>query len=496
MIEAVANAPELISKELKVSRCGDRRKIRLSTNFLPVMGFDAGVRHDVQPMGVLEGLMLKFNAAGSQQVYSRRYASRRNNPFEAVVEIQSQSVLDAAIPSYTERVHFAIRRGEIVIRPLPNHTFSIRKGLKDLSDPFTALVAMTGGVDVRCLSDVGFTIDSILEYRPPEARDTRDLSETGALNVLANCKPRALFNQDISNIDWGFVKEVMRSGPQIALAHISLQCDDFSNVKSQSLKDKSIAELSTTRDLVYDALRMVETVRPACVVLENVPGFGTSMEGQLMRIKLGKWGYKVSEAVLNADEFGGRTGRKRYYMVASVFPDFAMPEPSGTRMGPLWAEIEPFLKDCRDVTHTKSLQEGLSGGRARLITQKSIISPTVLKSQSRQAKDSVYIEAGDGRYLLPSLQLLQYLNGIPSDFNLNCVSGDIASEIIGQSIDVPMHQAVVRAVHEHIGLNVGRHTAVTVCNSKPKVPKVEGFTPLETGKMSASVATNQFEFNF
>jgi DNA (cytosine-5)-methyltransferase 1 len=491
MIEAVANTPEMVSKELKISRCGDRRKIRLSTNFLPLMGFETGVRHDVQPMGSLQGLMLKFNAQGSQQVYSRRYASRRNNPFESVIEIQSQSLLDAGIPAYTERVHFAIRRGEIVIRPMPNHTFSIRKGLKDLSNPYTALVAMTGGVDVRCLQDVGFTIDSILEYRPPEARDTRDLSETGAINVLANCKPRAMFNEDISTIDWNFVKDVMSSGPQIAVAHISLQCDDFSNVKSQSLKDKSIAELSTTRDLVFDALRMVQTVRPACVILENVPGFGTSMEGQLMRIKLGKWGYTVSEGVLNAGDFGGRTRRERYYMVASVFPGFEMPEATGMRMGPLWEEIEPFLKDCRDVTHTKSLQDGLSGGRARLITKKSVVSPTVLKSQSRQAKDSVYIEAGDGRYLLPSLDLLQYLNGIPSDFNLSCTSQDIASEIIGQSIDVPMHEAVVRAVHGHIGENVGRHTAVSVSKNVPVERKVEGFTP-----PALPIKSNQFELSF
>jgi DNA (cytosine-5)-methyltransferase 1 len=457
-----ANVPEAITKELKMAHFGDRRKIRLSTNWLPLMGFEAGTRHAVTPMGFDKGLRLSFDPAGPQQVYQRRYKKRCNNPFETVVEIGSQSVLDQSIPSYTERVHFEMRYGEILIRPLANHTFSIRKALREQVSPFAAMVAMTSGIDVRCLMDAGFAIDSVLEYRPPEKRDSRDLSETGALNVLANANPRLLFNEDISCIDWTRVRSLMDAGPQIAVAHISLQCDDFSLAKSPKLKERSLDNLSTTRDLVYDGLRLVETVRPACVILENVVGFGNASEGDLFRIKLRKWGYHVTDGVLNAKDFGGKTRRERYYLVASVFPGFNMPAGMNEKNIPIWDEIESFLPACRDVTHTKSLQDGLSSGRARLLTKGSFVAPTILKSQNRQAKDSVYISMGDGTYRLPSVELLAFLNGIPEDLSFNCVANDIASEIIGQSIDYPMHHALVQSIHDHIGSNVGGHTAVTL----------------------------------
>lgn len=469
-IIASANIPEVITKELSLARVEDRRKIRLSTNFLPLMGFQSGTRHSVEVLPRFEGIRLRFDTNGPQKVYQREYKTRRNNPFESVIEIGSQNVLDAAIPGYTERLHFTMRHGDIIIRPLANRTFSIRNNLAKLSDPFNAMVAMTSGIDVRCLRDTGFSIEAVLEYRPNEARDNRDLSESGMLTVLANARPKYVFNEDISTIDWRRVASIMEDAPQIAVAHISLQCDDFSNVKAASLKAKSVENLTTTSDLVFDALRMIETVNPAIVVLEQVPGFGTSSEGNLFRTKLRKWGYHVTEDVFQAEQFGGKTGRKRMYLVASVFPGFRMPQPIGARTNALWNEITSYLPDCRDVGHTKSLMDGLTTGRARLITPETKVAPTILKSQQRQAKDSVYIAMPDGRYLLPSLDLLQHLNGIPEDFNFNSVSGEQCAEQIGQSIEFPLHEAICKAVHAHIAENVGRHSVVKIKKSKQSDP--------------------------
>ncbi|WP_425953305.1 DNA cytosine methyltransferase [Ralstonia pseudosolanacearum] len=456
------NVPEVITKELQMARVAGRRKIRLSSNWLPLVGFEAGVRHDVSPIAGHQGLRLTFSPEGRQKVYLRRYSRRKNNPLETVVEIGSQSLLDAGIPGYSERLHFTLRHGEIIIRPLPNHTFSIRHRLRAESNPFAAMVAMTSGIDVRCLMDSGFHIDSVLEYRPHEARDKNDLTETGALNVLANARPRILMNEDISRVDWDTVRGLMAGGPQIAVLHVSLQCDDFSTAKGANIRRQAVEDLSTTRDLAYDALRMVETIRPACIVLENVPGFAMSAEGTLFKLKLRRWGYEVTDAVLMAGQHDGLTRRERYYLVASVFPGFAMPEPGSMRSEAVWPEIEPFLTGCRDVSHTKSLKDGIESGRARLISRDSLIAPTLLKSQARQAKDSIYIDAGDGRYLLPSLDLLRHLNGIPSDVDLRSTSAELASEIIGQSIDYPMHEQVVQALHAHIAANVGRHTVVAM----------------------------------
>lgn len=454
-----AFVPEVVTKDLAVGHRGDRRRVVLSSNFLRMFGFEPGVRHSVEPLPGLGGLRLACDPAGSQQVYERSYASRRNNPFEAQVHLENQALLDAGLPGYTERVHFELRQGEVLIRPLANRTFGIRRKMANVRD-LAAFVAMTSGVDVRCLADCGFRIDSVLEYRPREKRDQADLTETGALNVLANARPRVLINEDISKLDMATVERLMADGPPVSVLHLSLQCDDFSTLKSAKAKAAAVESLETSADLVYDGLRLIETVRPAVVMVEQVAGFATSPEGRLLAVKLGKWGYHVSGAVLDARDHGGLTSRARYYLVASVWPGFEMPAAT-PRQGGVWPVVESYLAGCRDVSHTKAVADGVATGRIRLITPESAHAPTVTKSQARQTKDSVYVKVG-GRYYLPSQALLARLNGLPADFSLDLVNSEVAAEIVGQSVDVPMHEAVARAVRQHIEQNAGRAAVVNV----------------------------------
>lgn len=77
--------PDTITKELKIITTPEgKRKIRLSSNFLPLLGFEHGTRHSVDPIGNMTGLRLEFATDGRQKVYQRRYA-RRNNPLETVM---------------------------------------------------------------------------------------------------------------------------------------------------------------------------------------------------------------------------------------------------------------------------------------------------------------------------------------------------------------------------------------------------------------------------
>lgn len=259
----------------------------------------------------------------------------------------------------------------------------------------------------------------------------------------------------------------MVDAPQIAVLHISLCCTDFSTMKGGNLRRQAVQDLTSSRDLTYDGLRCVETLQPAVVVIEQVANYKNAPEHMMLVTKLRRWGYEVSEAVLRASEAGGKTGRDRYYLVASVYPGFAMPVRIGERVNPMWPDLEPFFAGCRDVTHTKSVAAGLETGRIRLIKPESIVAPTLTRSQGRQAKDSIYIAMPDGRYLLPSEDLLRHLSGIPDDFSFANVAHEQVLEQIGQGIDVPMHAAVCRAVHQHLVENVGRHTMVAIGKSVP-----------------------------
>jgi DNA (cytosine-5)-methyltransferase 1 len=445
--------PDLITKDLKLGQTpAGGKRIRLSSNFLNLMGFESGTRTTISPSGQLNGLMITTDMAGKTKIYSRSYTQRKNNPIESLIDIQNQKLISDCIPSYAERVHIALRHGNINITPLANESFSIRRKLAHAANPFESFVAMTSGVDIKCMIETGFTIQGVLEYRPQEARDKNDLTETGALNVLANSSPKYLFNQDISKINWRQVEDYMKDDEPVSLLHVSLQCDEFGQSKDLKAKQRSVENLDTTVDLVYDGLRMVETLKPAVIMVENVPGFENSASGVLLTTKLRKWGYHVTQKVLDARDYSGLTSRKRFYLIASVWPGLELAPEHEAKRTDLWDIINANLNDCRDITHTKTVHLGIEVGRSRIITKDSSFAPTVMKSQNRQAKDSIYIEK-DGRYFMPSEKLLRELNSIPESFDLNSCSSTIASEIIGQSIEYPMHHAILKSVYDHIRAN-------------------------------------------
>jgi len=465
MNTATIHMPDVITKDLALGKCASGRRIVLSSNYLLGHGFLPDVR--TEQVASNDGIRITCNPNGATKIYKRSYKQRRANPTEAQVDLRNQTLINSVFPSYTERAHIAISAGEIFMRPLPNLTFSIRETLKK-ANSLEAFVAMTSGVDVHCLNSTGFNVSSVLEYRPNEKRDYNkkigkwnDKTESGALCVTANSTPRLLISQDVMRVDWQDVEKRLQDAPPVALLHMSLQCDDFSNIKANSLKDRDINNLQTSMDMVFDAVDMVKTVRPGCIMLEQVPGFGKSDIGKAFAVRLRRLGYHITETVMEGREHGGLTLRKRYYLVASLWPGFTAPAPEPVSTTAIWPIITPYLDGCRDVSHTRALAKGLETGRARIIDKSSAVSPTLLKSQSHDASDNIVIFDGE-RYLMPSVELLQCLQGIPDDFNLDVTSKDLAIEVIGQSVDYPMHHRLSQAVHEHLVQNIGAHTAVNI----------------------------------
>jgi len=435
---------------------------------LQLYGFHPEVRLERRVLAPGAGFELRAAPIGAAKVYQRQYTKRRNNPTETVIDEKCQQFLNAAIPAQVERVHLTMRAGAIIGRPVPERTFHIRRAVRDPRTPLEAFVALSSGVDAACLSGLGFGMLGLLEYRPREKRDTRDLSETGVLTAVANNTFRYVFNEDIYRVDFSRLRETLKGEGPVALLEASPTCDDWSLAKAHSIKERHIASLETTVDMVYEVLRLVETLEPACIRIENVPAFGSSHAGELLSLKLRRWGYHVSEGIFDARHFGGLTGRKRYYLVASVFPGFEFPAAThAPQEGDVWRHVAEQIPMCRDATETSSVRDGIATGRIRIITPRSATAPTILKSQSRHTKDSIYIATDDGRYLFPNEPMLRTLQGIPDDFSLDAVSGEIAVEQIGQSVCWRMHHAIAAAIHRHLRVNRGESVESPIAPPAP-----------------------------
>lgn len=449
-------APSKLTKLLRVQDnvSSGERWVRLSSNLLPVFGFTPDVRFTPRVIGHgMQGLELTIDQAElfprpPCKVHVRSYQRRRNNPLETHIDLKSQAVIRQAVPSWCEQLHFTLSDRCIRAIPVPNRTFNIRTATRH-DNPRRAFVALSSGVDGWMLSQQGFSLKALLEWRPPEKRDgLRNLTETGVVSALTNAPYEIVYNEDIRRINWNQVASDLRGVP-ISLACISLACDDHANVKSARLREREAAAGETSaRDLVYDALRLVETVQPAAILVENIANFKSSFEAVLLRTKLRQWGYFVDEAILDARDFGGLTSRKRYHLVGSVWPGYAWPAPMRENKAPLSHVLGDLLDGCRDITNNENVQKAIGTSRARIAQISSTYAPTILKSQSRQAKDTSCLEK-NGRVLIPSEAVLLKLQGIDG-FDLSLVNTETASEIIGQSVDGPMHRAIIASVHQHL----------------------------------------------
>lgn len=452
--------PDVLTKELKLQHNASTRErwLRLSSNLLDAFGFTPETRIQRTVLGPGQGLEIACDPNGSTKVHVREYTRRRNNPTETLIDIKAQQLLDAAFPGHTDRVHFTLTPGRILCVPVIERATAIRVGMRQAPSPLSAFVALSAGVDVACLQSAGFAVRRLLEWRPPEKRDTsdrgqRDLTETGVVTALLNTPVAVVHNEDLRRFDYERTRALLAHEPALGLLHVSVQCDDYSALKSKSLRAQHVADGDTTRDLTYDTLRLIEAARPAVVMVENVGGYATSPEGELLTIKLRRWGYHVHAQTFDARDFGGATSRKRWYCVASVYPDFAFPVPQPAPREPGWiwnAIVADELAHCRDVTDNVSVVKGIAQRRIRLLTPESTSAPTVFKSQSRMTKDALYLRDADGRIRFPTERLLRRLNGLPDTFTFAGVSGEVATEQIGQSIDWSLHHAIASAVREHL----------------------------------------------
>jgi DNA (cytosine-5)-methyltransferase 1 len=459
------NVPDVATKMLKLRKANDKKIMTLSSNWLPLFGFHGDARVVEEMIAPGKGYQIRLATDADEKtkkVYLREYKSRSANPLkkdakrvEQLVETAGQKIINDAMGN-ADHVHITFRHGVLTFTPVTN---AERKLLQDLSqdDMINTLVAMTGGVDCAVLEEGGFRVDTVVEYRPQEKRDKTDYTELTALSALANCAPRVLCNEDIYTLDMNKLAELIGNTP-ITVAHVSLQCDDFSGVKNKQAKQASVDDLSSTVDMFIPTLNMLDAIKPPVLVVENVPGFMGSPTNpnpinDVFCLQLRRRGYQIHQAVFNAADYGGYTTRTRMYMVATTIDaPFSFPAPTGARSHRVWEEVVlPHWDEikARDITDNKVTQDALACGRTAIIHQDRPFAPTMLKAQGQGTKDAIMIER-DGRYYRPSVAALKKLNSLPESFNTDWMPIDKAEQVMGQSICGKLHHAIMAAVKKHI----------------------------------------------
>lgn len=447
---------ECMTKRLKIKKTGGKRKIVISTNWLPLYNFNAGDDMVARPLGKGKGLVVELvtdlftTDKKPKKVYQRSYPKRKNCPLETLIEISSKKDIDGGFSDDVEELLVKFEFNRLTITEVKTFQSEVLKNAVKAAD-YSIFAACTSGVDLHLMEkDHRFTIHSCIEYRPQEKRDKRDLTETGALSVLRNLKKgiKNLFNEDVALIEREQLTKAVEKKPAM-LFMASPQCDEYTNVKASSLKEEHINDLSSSLDMSVDMLKIIECIKAPVIKFEQVVGWYKSDAYKILSLRLRKFGYKENLLISSGDKYGGLTGRTRGYAVFSMLDvPFEFEPEIGIRTESIWPVIEKHMPDCRDISHSKSIQDGFTTGRLRMITKESTKSPTILKGQSRMAKDTAVIYDND-KFYYPSEDLLKELMGFP-ELKTDCLSKDIAFEVIGQSIDAALHSSVARSVKRHI----------------------------------------------
>ncbi|MEZ9332827.1 hypothetical protein BCT01_08540 [Vibrio tasmaniensis] len=469
-----ATAPAgVFTKQLTITRysCG-KRKVQLSTNILALMGFKKGSKVVEQNLGDGLGYVVKLSEklpllSKVKRIYSRTYKSgRKNNPFELTFETSSKAILNS-IPEATDKVHVSISYGEFRVVPIVNQLAERLMQVLTSKKPLSCFSACTAGIDCHAAASEGFKIDHVLEYRPRNASDKNaDFSESGILSAISNVEVGNVFNEDITHVSIDMLKKYYDEKPS-SLFTISLECSEFSRLKSASEREASFQSGNSSLSMVYDGLRIIDGLKFPVVLMEQVPGFKDSDLYKLWDLRLRQMGYKTKTAVLDAREYGGVSSRARLFHFSTLLPTkFEFPKPTPRTTTTVWDQLvakyirEPVTKiirnkpvtmygQLRDVTDTSSVKKGIETGRIRTISESSLHAPSLTRSQRKQTKDAIYIEY-QGRYLMPSLELEAEIMGVPEEFDLNMNSINLASAILGQAVDWPLYKSIISQVKKHL----------------------------------------------
>ncbi|WP_318493503.1 DNA cytosine methyltransferase [Photobacterium leiognathi] len=434
-----------------------KRKIQISTNFLPLFNFVSGSSVIERPLPDGSGYEVVLSEEKSKKsVYGRFYKKRKSSPFETYLETSKKSLIDAVIPKTCKRVSVLISHNRVVIRAIVER--AVEQVRNFIRNPLSMFSACTSGVDASIAQSVGFDINAVLEHRPPESRDNVDKSEYGALNALANVRMSNLVNRPIENVDHpALAQRLKNEGVTPSVLTLSLECHEFSNAKAKTFKKKSLSDLSSSLDMVVDGLNLIDAFKFPVVVTEQVPGFQASPIGDLWELRLRRWGYHVHSAIVDPTHHGGLTTRKRYFSVAlsDGLPgaaEYSLPKANQTN-NPIniWQMfVAPRLNQLREITHTSYVKKGLECGRLRVIDENSTAAPTIMRSQSRGVKDAVVLRAPDDRFYALDEQLIRDLMTISPDFDLSTQTSEGATEILGQGVCGKYYRCLMLSVKQFI----------------------------------------------
>ncbi|MCT7563348.1 DNA cytosine methyltransferase [Aliarcobacter butzleri] len=366
--------------------------------------------------------------------------SIREKSNSLVIDILNQNVNE--IFKGFQYVVIKLYNDEVIIEPLKEEKDQQIAKQKAYSKTPTAIeIFAGGGTLVKALSDAGIKTIAAVEL---EDKYLQNL-ESNNPNVTTYCG-------DLAKLDILML-------PNADMVVAGIPCEGYSQSQTKSEK----FEAHPTGSLGFYVLKIIDAIRPAVVLIEEVPNFKNSAMATMTRYVLTSMGYHINETELVGSDYGSLTKRKRYCMVASIKKGFEFNDSYKkinirTVKDILEVPIEEriWLDKNNSSTISYSIEkekehirkgEGFRIGRTYVT---DTITPTITKGyyKNRLTDPILCHPTIPDTYSWFTPRELARINGLPEDFILT-ETKSTNGEIIGQGVCYEVFNSIGKMIVQH-----------------------------------------------
>lgn len=373
----------------------------------------------------------------------------RKTKMVPIIDINNSDI--TALYKGIDKVTIKIYTNKIVIEPLKELKKQMKAKGKLGSREITFVELFSGGgLLSKALTDAGMKSIGAVEL------DQRYLS-----NYEANNPNTLTYLTSVAEMEYS----ILPSSATVLAVGLPCECWTSCGIAKQKSIGKKSREAGETGSLGYFFLRTVEQLRPALILLEETVGIQNSAMLDIIKNVLVMFGYKISEKILYAPDYGDMTKRRRYALVATIKET---PFEFSDQMQMNLNTVENILEELpleervwldRDNSPTikyslekeqKHIQKG-EGFRIARTYLKDTLTATVTKYYYKiQLTNPIlcHPEKEDTFSLFTPRELAR-LQGMPEDFILP-EHKTVAGEILGQGVSYASFYQLGRDILKHL----------------------------------------------
>jgi len=342
-----------------------------------------------------------------------------------------------------DNITIKISEQNIIIEPMKEELFqSISKD--HLSDKELTIVDIFSGSGTLSASFGSEGFSSVCAV---------ELEDKFLQNLEKNDSKTFTYNTSVTEMDVDLI-------PSATGILAGIPCENYSISGNRS------EEEGETGALGYFLLQVVEKSRPGFCVIEQTSLFKKSALKTIIASVLKKRGYSISEAILDASDFGGISRRKRYCMVAVAGKvPFVFPEGGKKNTKTIGEILEVPIEDrvwldknnSRTIAYSikkelAHIQKG-DGFRLARTSVHDTTAATITKGYYKgRLTDPILVHPENpNRFSWFTPRELCRLNSLPEDFIIP-EKKTPAGSLIGQGVNFSVFSAVAREIKRQLPL--------------------------------------------